>query len=990
MTHERAMLTAILGPTNTGKTHLAVERMCAHASGMMGFPLRLLAREIYDRLVKIKGEALVALITGEEKIEPPGARYYCCTVESMPQEREFAFVAVDEAQLAADPERGHIFTDRMLHARGYSETMILGSESLRPLIRKLLPDAEIITRPRFSTLSYGGAKKLSRLPKRSAIVGFSVEQVYAVAETLRRLRGGCAVVMGALSPRTRNAQVDMFQSGEVDYLVATDAIGMGLNLDVSHVAFAGLGKFDGSRRRRLTVAEMAQIAGRAGRHQKDGTFGTLAGEAGEMTAEEILAIEDHRFPRLDWIYWREAQPRFDNIATLIADLEVRPNRPGLRPAPEAIDLDVLKRLSENQDAAALARTPALVKRLWEAACLPDFRQLGAEPHARFVANLWQYLGTGFGHLPYPYVAAEIARLDNTQGDVATLSQRIAAVRTWTYIAHRGDWLADPCAMAERTKALEEKLSDALHAALRQRFVDRRTSTLMRSTGMDTALLPVEIDTDKRVLVDGEDIGTLDGFAFRVDAGANVGERKLFLAAAQRHLAVLLRQKARDVRMAQDVEFSLAADAERRPALYYNQDLLGHLVKGRNLMQPLFKPVRAVGELEGDALRDITSRAEEWITAQLEKHMGGVVALQAMAQNAEINGNVRALAVQLADEGGIAGRHFLADTIKALPKEERGAARKSGIVFGALDVFHHAALKPAAAKWRAALFAARDDKPLPDLPPESAVHLREWNFATPTDCRNAGYRKIGAEYLRIDLAERVIKKAHQARGLDIMFAFDISFATSLGISIDGFNILMHDAGFKHARINDTPNAEVVNQTAAEVSAVAIGGEQAADVTVPVEMPVEILPETVLSVEVVPSEQAVLSEESAPDADGQDAAAETPVSDTETTDAQRIRHHPTYTYWRWAGIRKPQPFAGARSTRDEGEPAKRSFNGKKPANKDSNPAHPRPAGVNTIRANTARANTVRDTTPRKPAEEPAQPSALALQLAAFQALHSTKSK
>ncbi len=293
---------------------------------MMGFPLRLLAREIYDRIVKIKGVGLVALMTGEEKIEPPGARYYCCTVESMPITREFAFVAIDEAQLGADPERGHIFTDRMLHARGYSETMILGSESLRPLIRKLLPEADIITRPRFSTLSYAGAKKLSRLPKRSAIVGFSVEQVYAIAETMRRLRGGCAVVMGALSPRTRNAQVEMFQSGEVDYLVATDAIGMGLNLDIDHVAFAGLAKFDGSRRRRLTVAEMAQIAGRAGRHQKDGTFGTLAGEAGEMTAEEILAIEDHRFAPLDWLYWREAEPRFDNIAALIADLEAATHR----------------------------------------------------------------------------------------------------------------------------------------------------------------------------------------------------------------------------------------------------------------------------------------------------------------------------------------------------------------------------------------------------------------------------------------------------------------------------------------------------------------------------------------------------------------------------------------------------------------------------------------------------------------------------------------
>jgi ATP-dependent RNA helicase SUPV3L1/SUV3 len=935
----RSSLSAILGPTNTGKTHLAVERMCGHASGMMGFPLRLLAREVYERVVKIKGLAQVALITGEEKIEPPNARYYCCTVESMPLGREFAFVAIDEAQLAADPERGHIFTDRMLHARGYSETMILGSESLRPLIRKLLPEAEIITRPRFSTLSYGGAKKLSRLPKRSAIVGFSVEQVYAVAESLRRLRGGCAVVMGALSPRTRNAQVEMFQSGEVDYLVATDAIGMGLNLDVMHVAFAGLAKFDGARRRRLMVSEMAQIAGRAGRHQKDGTFGTLAGEAGEMTAEEILAIEDHRFPPLDWLYWRETEPRFDSVATLIADLEAKPDRQGLRPAPQAIDLDVLKRLSEMPDAAALARSPRTVQRLWEAACLPDFRQLGPEPHARFVASLWQHLATGFGYLPNSYVATEISRLDNIQGDVATLSQRIAAVRTWTYIAHRGDWLADSAAFAERTKALEEKLSDALHDALRQRFVDRRTSTLMRSAGMDTALLPVEIDADKSVLVDGECIGTLDGFAFRVDAGAKAGERRLFLAAAERHLSVLLRQKARDVKMAQDLDFNLMADAERRPALYFKGDLLGHLVKGRSLCQPVFKPVRAINELEGDALRDIVVRAETWIAAQLEKHMGGVVALQTLAQDANVDGAVRALAVQLENEGGIAGRAFLADTINAMPKESRSAARKSGIVFGALDVFHHATLKPGAAKWRAALFAARDEKPMPELPPESAVHLKEWQFASVADCRNAGYRRIGSEYLRIDLVERVIKKAHEARGQNFVFAMESVLATSLGISEDGFTALMRDAGFRSANAGDLPKP----------AEPATGDDE--QVASKVEAPAS------------PENNIPLEPDTAPDTSSESTILE---AQSDTLEEAIAKPAPLVSYWRWVGIRKNSPANKAGQARPD-----RSFKGKKPAqHSKAKPAFKQDKP--------------------KPKSEPAQMSSLALQLAALQVLQSPKSK
>ena len=906
---------------------------------MIGFPLRLLAREIYDRIVKIKGEAHVALITGEERIEPPSARYYCCTVESMPIEREFAFVAVDEAQLGADPERGHIFTDRMLHARGFSETMILGSESLRPLISKLLPEAEIITRPRFSTLSYGGIKKLSRLPKRSAIVGFSIEQVYSVAESLRRLRGGCAVVMGALSPRTRNAQVEMFQSGEVDYLVATDAIGMGLNLDVTHVAFAGLSKFDGTRRRRLNVSEMAQIAGRAGRHQKDGGFGTLAGESSEFTPEEILAIEDHRFRSLDFLYWREAEPCFDSIADLIADLELPPTEAGLRAAPKAIDLDVLKRLSEMPEVTELAHRPRLVKRLWEAACLPDFRQVGAEPHARFIAKLWPHLATGFGHLPHQMVANELSRLENVQGDVAILSQRIAAVRTWTYISHRGDWLSDPPSTAQRAKEIEEKLSDALHRALRQRFVNKRTTKLLRHNAKDSGLLPVELGDDNRVFVDGEEIGTLDGFAFRVDAGARAGERKLLLAAAQRHLAVTLRQKARDVKMADDSDFALNADDQRRPAIYFRGDVLGHLEKGRSLIAPLFKPVRAIGELEGDALRDIVTRAESWIAAQMEKHLGGIIALNKLAQDPSTEGNVRALAMQLAEEGGIAGRAFLSDAMAALPKEARGAARKGGIVFGALDVYHHAALKPAAAKWRSALFAARDEKSMPDLPPESAVHLKSFDFASIADCRNAGYRKIGDEYLRIDLAERVIKKAHEARGQETIFGMDMTFVTSLGVSEEGLNALMRDAGFRKAE------APAKAQDAEENEGDGNSGEVAnADIA---------------------AQPVAPAVEGAPASDGEATAKakddSTPPQNAEVKAQAADTPQIILSYWRWAGMRKNKPQHNVAD--------KRPARGKSGApHKGKSKGARKEAGM--------------------PKSEPAPMSSLALQLAALKELQGDK--
>ena len=483
---------AVLGPTNTGKTHLAIERMCAHSSGAIGFPLRLLAREVYDRVVAIKGEKAVALITGEERIEPPDARYFLCTAEAMPHDGGgHAFVAVDEVQLAADRERGHVFTDRLLNARGREETMLLGSSTAAPVIRSLIPHVEMIERPRFSTLTHGGAKKLSRLPKRSAVVAFSSEQVYAIAEMLRRHRGGAAVVMGALSPETRNKQVELFQNGEVDYIVATDAIGMGLNLDVTHVAFASLAKFDGVKRRRLMPAEMAQIAGRAGRHHRDGSFGTLTGTGGhdaEFTEEEIYAIEEHRFQPITKLFWREAEPRFDTIGTLIADLSASPEERELAAAPESIDLAVLRKLADQPFARAI-RGPANVRRFWEVCSLPDFRASGVDTHARFVTRLWQDLRQGY--IGADFVAARIAELDTMRGDIAVLQGRIAAIRSWAYICQRPDWVLARDEMAARARAVEARLSDALHARLTERFVNRRTSVLMKHLGNDPGRGPAD-------------------------------------------------------------------------------------------------------------------------------------------------------------------------------------------------------------------------------------------------------------------------------------------------------------------------------------------------------------------------------------------------------------------------------------------------------------------------------------------------------------------
>lgn len=772
---------AVLGPTNTGKTHLAIERLCAHSSGAIGFPLRLLAREVYDRVCAIKGENRVALITGEERIEPREARWLLCTVEAMPTDRDLAFVAIDEAQLAADRERGHVFTDRLLHARGREEMMILGAATLAPMVKALVPEAEIVTRPRFSTLSHVGAKKLSRIPPRSAIVAFSAEQVYAVAEMLRRFRGGAAVVMGALSPQTRNAQVAMYQSGEVDYLVATDAIGMGLNLDVDHVAFAGLSKFDGVRQRRLTPAEMAQIAGRAGRHQRDGTFGTLAGTGGhdsEFTPEEIYAIEEHRFAPLPRLFWRAAEPRFDSLTTLIADLETPPARPELAPAPEAIDLAVLKRLAEEADVAASVRGTAQVRRFWEACRLPDFRHQGAETHARFVARLWQDLARG--QLGADYVAQAIAGLDHVSGDIDTLQGRIAAIRSWAYITQRPDWVFARDEMAARARAVEARLSDALHARLTERFVNRRTTVLMRKLGADAGLLPVRLEGDE-VLVDDEPIGTLRGFRFEVDPLTRHSDRKLLLAAAEKHLPGVLAKRA----------LALAADLGgltlENGAVVWNGQALARLTKGRTVLTPglaLDPALEAVPAAERKAL---AAALASWLEAKLAP-LAPLRKLDAASSALTGGPELRALLIRLVDAGGLLDR--TASGVGDLAREQRDRLRSLGVRVGALDLFVPAMLRPAPlALWcdLATLAGLLPAQALAAMPP-----------VVPTS-RPAplGYRKLGRQAVRIDMAEKLLLEAHGARTArgSRSIVFDPSLARSMGLTLESHAQLLRLAGFQ---------------------------------------------------------------------------------------------------------------------------------------------------------------------------------------------------
>jgi ATP-dependent RNA helicase SUPV3L1/SUV3 len=800
-----APVRAILGPTNTGKTYLAIERMCGHSSGVIGFPLRLLAREVYDRVVAIKGEKKVALLTGEERIVPPDARYFLCTAESMPVpggdthhdgdlQRDFAFAAIDEAQLGIDPERGHVFTDRMLRARGREETLILGSDTLKPIIRELLPEAEIVSRPRFSTLRYAGSVKLSRLPARSAVVAFSAEQVYALAEMLRRFRGGAAVVMGALSPATRNAQVAMFQRGEVDYLVATDAIGMGLNMDVTHVAFAGLEKFDGKRDRRLTIAEMAQIAGRAGRHQKDGTFGTLGltEESGGLSEQEIDAIEEHRFRPIDWVYWRNAELDFTDVRTLIVSLEEKPDDPVLRPAPEAIDLAVLKQIAE--DPAIIARKGVQARRLWAVCGLPDFRKVGPMHHSRMVRRLFSYVGEG-GHVPHEWFAAEVARLDNMSGDIEALADRLAGIRSWAYIAHRADWLKEPAKWAERTREVEARLSDALHERLTQRFVDRRTAVLVRDVGARGAdALPVTVAADGEVSVGPEPIGHLTGFDFRVDPSARLADKRLLLAAAERRLGDELDRRANALIDAPDDTFELIVEDGGGLAVAWTGQVLARLAPGRSLLEPALRTARGLDRLSAPTRAALRARLEAWLETQIGKHLQSLEKLASAASDPVSSPGVRALSAMLSDAGGVLPRKAALSAIAHLDQADRKSLHKLRVRLGPLDIFLPPLLKPSAQFWRAAVLAVRQGQPMPSLPAPGAATLN--GDADPRGASLA-YRRAGCTWVRIDLADRLASHARKVRSAGGADPVDAALATSVGLDEEAIGRLMNEVGFTRA-------------------------------------------------------------------------------------------------------------------------------------------------------------------------------------------------
>jgi ATP-dependent RNA helicase SUPV3L1/SUV3 len=905
-----AGVTAVLGPTNTGKTHLAIERMLGHSSGIIGLPLRLLAREVYNKCIDRVGADAVALITGEEKIKPANPRFWVSTVEAMPRDLDVAFIAVDEIQLGADLERGHVFTDRILHRRGREETLVLGAATMRPMVEKLLPGAHIVSRPRLSMLTFAGEKKLTRLPRRSAIVAFSAEEVYAIGELIRRQRGGAAVVLGALSPRTRNAQVAMYQAGDVDYLVATDAIGMGLNLDVDHVAFASDRKFDGYQFRKLNPSELAQVAGRAGRATRDGTFGTT-GSCPPFEDELVQQLESHTFESVKVLQWRNSALDFSSLGALQASLAVVPTEQGLTRAPIAEDIHVLDHAAREDEVRALAKTAAAVERLWDVCQIPDYRKIAPATHAELAVTLYGFLMRD-GHIPTDWFARQIEQADRTDGGIDTLSTRIAHIRTWTFAANRPDWLADPEHWQEVARGVEDRLSDALHERLTERFVDRRTSVLMRRLRENT-MPEAEIGKSGEVVIEGHSLGRLEGFTFAADPSAGGSEAKALQAAAQKALASEIEARAARFSQARDEQFVLASDG----AIRWLGEVVGRLTAGDEVLRPRVRIV-ADEHLTGPPRDAVQARLDLWLKAHIEKLLGPLLAVSTAE---DVTGIARGVAFQLAEALGVLERQKVADEVKGLDQPARATLRKYGVRFGAFHIYMPLLLKPAARSLAVRLAALKHAELNIDGLDEVQQLAASGRTSIPARqdipralYRTIGYRACGDRAVRVDILERLadlIRAALTWRpgasgpkppgALDGSgFVIAGAMTSLIGASGEGMASILRSLGYRTERRPKPPEpepvaAKAVAETAAEApsdtsatgDAMAgpsldgpASGELAATesdtVAIPESEPVPIVPEAASEVEPQASIVATEPAESEPDL----AAA----IDTDTASAQ----------------------------------------------------------------------------------------------------------
>ncbi|MGA0540154.1 helicase-related protein [Neotabrizicola sp. VNH66] len=897
-------VTAVLGPTNTGKTHHAIERMLTHRTGVIGLPLRLLAREVYDRVVAKAGPSRVALVTGEERIVPERAQYWVCTTEAMPQDNLADFVCVDEIQLCADPERGHVFTDRLLRARGTNETLFLGSDTMRGAIAGLVPNLTYTKRDRFSTLRYAGSKKISRMPERSAIVGFSVENVYAIAELIRRQKGGCAVVMGALSPRTRNAQVELYQNGDVDYLVATDAIGMGLNLDIKHVAFSSTSKFDGRRMRALLPQEIGQIAGRAGRHTEDGSFG-VTGEARPFSQELVDQIEAHRFAPVKKLMWRNADLDFASAEHLIRSLERPTFDEWLSRARDADDVLALKTLSAMPEVAALLTGPKRVQLLWDVCRIPDFRNASESDHAHLLSRIFEFLvgkGIGGGRIPSDWLAKSIARIDRTDGDIDALSKRLAYIRTWTYVAQRKNWVDDESHWRGETRAVEDRLSDALHQRLTQRFVDRRTSVLLRRLKQKEDLV-AEVNDKGEVTVEGQFTGRLEGFRFQQDASAGTDEGKTLRQAAIAALKPEFHLRADRFYNAPDTEM----DFTEQGGLMWGSHAVGKLVKGSEPLKPGVEPFvdeEAGPEVTEKVRRRLQHFIDRKVAAQYEP-------LLAMARDEALAGLARGFAFRLSETLGVIPREAVATEVKELDQDARGALRKHGVRFGQYTVFLPALLKPAPTRLRLVLWSLWNGlSEFPESPPPGLVTIPNIAEVPKEHYTLSGYRPAGTRAIRIDMLERL---ADILRTKDSRAGFEATpdMLSITGMTLEQFADLMGGLGYKGEKA-ERPKVK------------------AAPVVAPAEVEAAI-EAAAASGQPIPEEVSLLAP--VPEA----APEEAPLPEGEAV-AETAPEMETYYTFTWAPKpRFQRPERGPRQERSEGQPR-----GDRPQGERRGPRGDRPQG------------------------------------------------
>ena len=738
-------ITAVLGPTNTGKTFLAIETMLSFDSGMIGFPLRLLAREVYDKVIKKISPDKVALITGEEKIIPSNAKYFLCTVESMPINKHLDFVGIDEIQMCADHERGHIFTDRLLNVRGDKLTMFMGSSTIRNIVKKLNEDTEFINRDRLSKLSFVGHKKISRINRKTAIIAFSTEEVYAIAELVRRQKGGAAIVMGSLSPKTRNAQVNLYQSGDVDFLVATDAIGMGINMDLENVFFSNLRKFDGKKLRKLNLSEIGQIAGRAGRYLNDGNFG-ITGNCKDISPEEVELLENHKFEEIKILFWRNSKLNFNNASALIKSLNEKPKKEWLRKIHECEDEKVLKYFLNNMESHNIKDNKDTLELLWECCQIPDFVKKTYGNHIEVVGKVFDFLNGINGKISNDYMRIQLMKLDNLDGNVDSLSNRIANVRTWSYVSNKINWVENQNYWIEKTKILEDRLSERLHEELTRTFIDKRASILARGLKQDMDFKTEIMENDK-VVIDGQFIGNLKGLKFEMDlkAGALETDIKSLKKAARQTVGPELKKR---IQLILDTGL---IEIKNDFKIYWRDFPIAKLEQGKDYLNPeIFIIVDDL--LDNKDKQNFSNFIEKWIKEKIELVLKSLIDLKNLKES---NSSIKALAYQLYENNGVLKRENVTDYLKKLGQEERKILRELGVKFGRYHIFLYKLLKPEAVSLRILLWKNFHQKFLNLAPPTFGL-----NFVEDKNAKNknfmllCGFENFENYFVRIDILERL--------------------------------------------------------------------------------------------------------------------------------------------------------------------------------------------------------------------------------------------